>query len=105
MGVLKFRRIISLTKVYAVVIKFLHIFVNELVFTFFFLKCQNHFDMKKSPFKNSGNSWGGGGVIKDPLRMENPGGWGGGCKSKSLLLEGYRYFLEPHNSKLKHRRA
>ena len=77
MDVLKFRRIISLTKVYAVVIKFLHIFVNELVFTFFFLKYQNHFDMKKSPFKNSGNSWGGGGVIKDPLRTENPGGWGG----------------------------
>ena len=41
--------------------------------------------MKKSPFKNSGNSWGEGGVIKDPLGMENPGGWGGGgFKSKCL---------------------
>ena len=24
-----------------------------------------------------GNSWGRGGVIKDPLGTENPGGWGG----------------------------
>ena len=32
--------------------------------------------MKKSPFKNSGNSWGEGGVIKEPLGTENPGGGG-----------------------------
>ena len=35
----------------------------------------------KSPFKNSGNSWGEGGVIKDPLETENPGGWGGANQS------------------------
>ena len=34
--------------------------VNELVFILFFFKYQNHFDMKKSPCKNSGNSWGVG---------------------------------------------
>ena len=60
----------SLTKVYAVVIKFYHIFMNELVFIFF----QNHFDMKKSPFKNSGNSWGEGGSSKTPLQRKILGG-------------------------------
>ena len=69
-----------------VVIKFYHIFINELVFTFFFLKYQNHVDIKKSPFKNSGNSWGkgGGGVIKDPFRMENPGRWRVRIKESSV---------------------
>ena len=56
--------------------------------------------MKKSPFKNSGNSRGEGGVIKDPLGTENPGGWGGGCKSKCLPWDGYGYFLEPHNLRM-----
>ena len=54
--------------------KFYHIFVNELVFIFFFFKYQNHFDMKRSPFKNSGNSWGEGGSSKTPLERKILGG-------------------------------
>ena len=79
-----------------VVIKFYHIFINELVFTFFFLKYPNHVDIKKSPFKNSGNSWGkgGGGSSKTPLEWKILGG--GGCESKSLPWGRYGYFLEPH---------
>ena len=38
---------------------------------------------------------GGGGVIKDPLGMEIPKGWG--MQTKNLPWEGYGYFLEPHN--------
>ena len=34
------------------------------------------------------NSWGGGGVIKDPLERKTLGGEGG--------EGGYGYFLEPH---------
>ena len=49
-----------------------------------------------SLFKNSGNSWGEGGVTKDPLERKFLGG--GGCKSKSLPWWGYGYFLEPHNT-------
>ena len=67
-----------------VVIKFYRIFITELVLNFF-------------KIKNSGNSWGEGGVIKDPLERKILGGGGGGGKSKSLLWWGYGYFLEPHN--------
>ena len=35
---------------------------------------------------------GGGGIIKDPLGTENPGGWGG-CKSKSLPWGGGGFFF------------
>ena len=41
-----------------------------------------------------GGGWGGG--HQRPPGMEVLGGQG--CKSKSLLCEGYGYFLEPHNS-------
>ena len=63
---------------------------------FLFLKYQNHVDIKKSPFKNSGNSWGkgGGGSSKTPLEWKILGG--GGCESKSLPWGRYGYFLEPH---------
>ena len=39
---------------------------------------------------------GGGGGDQRPPGMENPGGQG--CKSKSLLCEGYGYFPEPLSS-------
>ena len=45
--------------------------------------------MKKSPFKNSGNSWGEGGVIKEPLGTENPGG---GVQIKVSSVGGVRIF-------------
>ena len=38
----------------------------------------------------------GGEVIKDPLEWKILGGQG--CKSRSLLCEGYGYFPEPHSS-------
>ena len=48
--------------------------------------------MKKSPFKNSGNSRGEGGVIKDPLGTENPGGWGGGANQSVFRGTGMDIF-------------
>ena len=80
----------SLTKVYTVIIKFYHIFANELVFTFFFLKYQIHFDMKKSPFKNSGNSWPGGkgGHTKPPWNRKSWGVGGGGAMVGVWIFSG-----------------
>ena len=34
------------------------------------------------------------GVVKVPLGMEIPKGWG--VQTKNLLCEGYGYFLQPH---------
>ena len=82
-------------------IKFYHIFITELVLTFFVFKYPNYFEFpkcgKRSPYLKILEIPGGGGVIKDPPGTENPGGWGGGCKSKCLPWWGYGYFLEPHN--------
>ena len=58
--------------------KILLYFITELLFTFFFLKYQNHFISEggeKSLFKNSGNSWGQVGPQRH-TGTENPGGWG-----------------------------
>ena len=43
------------------------------------------------------NSWGGGGVIKDPLERKTLGGGGGQMKESSMGGGvGYEYFLEAH---------
>ena len=58
----------------------------------FFLKYQNHFDMKKSLFKNSGNSWGEGGLSKTPLEQKILGGGGGGVQIKVSSVGGVWIF-------------
>ena len=67
-----------------------HIFVTELVFTFFVFKYQNHFefpqDGKRSPRLKILEIPGGEGGIKYPPEWKILGG--GGCISKSLLLGG-----------------
>ena len=56
----------------------------------FFLKYQNHFDMKKSPFKNSGNSWGEGGHLRP---LWNGKSWGvGGVQIKESSVGGVWIF-------------
>ena len=62
-----------------VVIKFYRIFITELVLNFF----------KK---KNSGNSWGEGGVIKDPLEQKILGGGGGGANQRVFCGGGMDIF-------------
>ena len=42
------------------------------------------------------NSWGGGGIIKDPLERKTLGGGGVQIKESSMGGVGYEYFLEPH---------
>ena len=63
-----------------VVIKFYHVFVTELVFTFFDFKYQKHFEFpkggKRSPTLKILEIPGGGGVIKDPLERKILGGGG-----------------------------
>ena len=58
-----------------------HIFVTELVFTFFVFKYQNHFefpkDGKRSPRLKILEIPGREGGHQIPPGMENPGGWGG----------------------------
>ena len=61
-----------------VVIKFYRIFITELVLNFF-------------KIKNSGNSWGEGGVIKDPLEWKILGG-GGGVQIKESSVVGVWIF-------------
>ena len=69
-------------------IKFLRIFVTELVFTFFVFRYKNHFEFPKegikakSLFKNSGKGKGDGGHQRPPGTESREGWWG--CKSKSL---------------------
>ena len=55
--------------------------------------------MKKSLFKNSGNSWGDG-VIKDPLGTENPGGWGGVQIKESSVGEVWIFSRTTHSIKI-----
>ena len=62
------------------VITFYHIFVTELVFTFFVFKYQNHWiskDGKRSPCSKILERERGMGVIKDPLERKVLGGGGG----------------------------
>ena len=77
-----------------------HIFVTELVFTFFVFKYQNHFefpkDGKRSPRLKILEIPGGEGGHQIPPGMENPGGWGVHIKESSVGGGGYGYFLEPH---------
>ena len=73
-----------------VVIKFYHIFVIELVFTFFVFKYQSHFEFlkggKPSPrLKILEIPWGRG-VIKDPLERKILGG--GGCANQRVFRWG-----------------
>ena len=73
-----------------VVIKFYHIFVSELVFTFLVFKYQSHFEFlkggKPSPrLKILEIPWGRG-VIKDPLERKILGG--GGCANQRVFCSG-----------------
>ena len=83
-----------------VIIKFYHIFVTELVFTFFVFKYQSHFEFPKdgtlSPCLKILEIPGGRGGHQRPPGMENPGGWGVQIKKSSVGGGGYGYFLEPH---------
>ena len=83
-----------------VIIKFYHIFVTELVFTFFVFKYQNYFEFPKdgtlSPCLEILEIPGGRGGHQRPPGMENPGGWGVQIKKSSVGGGGYGYFLEPH---------
>ena len=85
---------------FTVVMKFYRIFVTELVFSFFVVKYQNHFefpkDGKRSLHLKILEIPGEKRVIKDPLEWKVLGGGGGGYKSKSLPWGRYGYFLEPH---------
>ena len=48
----------------------------------------------KSPFKNSGNSWGKGGHHRPPWNGKS---WGVGGANQRVFHGGYGYFLEPYN--------
>ena len=50
----------------------------------------------KSPFKNSGNSWGEEGHQRPPLERKILGGGGGVQIKKSSVGGGMGYFLEQH---------
>ena len=82
------------------VITFYHIFVTELVFTFFVFKYQNHFEFPRMvsevPVQKFWKGKGGRGVIKDPLERKVLGGGGGA--NQRVFRGGDRYFLEPHNA-------
>ena len=77
-------------------IKFYHIFITELVLTFFVFKYPNYFEFpkcgKRSPYLKILEIPGGGGVIKDPPGTENPGGWGGGVQIKVSSVVGVWIF-------------
>ena len=83
------------------VTKFYHVFITELVLTFFVFKYLNYFEFpkcgKRSPhLKILEIPEGEGGSSKTPLNRKS---WGvGGCKSKSLPWGGggNGYFLEPY---------
>ena len=67
-------------------IKFYRVFVTEFVFTSFFKVLKLLWISeggKKSPFKNSGNSWGEGGHQR-PLEHKILGGWGVQIKEYSV---------------------
>ena len=71
---------------FTVVMKFYRIFVTELVFSFFVVKYQNHFefpkDGKQSLHLKILEIPGEKGVIKDPLEWKVLGGGGGGTNQR-----------------------
>ena len=73
---------------FTVVMKFYRIFVTELVFSFFVVKYQNHFefpkDGKRSLHLKILEIPGGKGVIKDPLEWKVVGGGGVQIKESSM---------------------
>ena len=75
-----------------VVIKFYHIFITELVLTFFVFKYPNYFQFpkggKQSPHLKILEIPGERGVIKDPPGKENPRGWGGGGANQRVFCVG-----------------
>ena len=72
-----------------VVIKFYHIFITELVLTFFVFKYPNYFEFPKcgnrSPHLKILEIPGGRGVIKDPLERKILGGGGVQIKESSVV--------------------
>ena len=65
--------------------KILPYFRKRVSIHFLFLKYQNHFDMKKSPFKNSENSLGEGGLPKTPWNRKS---WGVGGDANQRVFRG-----------------
>ena len=81
------------------VITFYHIFVTELVFTFFVFKYQNHFEFPRMVSEVSVQKFwkgkGGWGSSKTPWNRKSWGVVGVQIKESS---GGDGYFLEPHNA-------
>ena len=78
------------------VITFYHIFVTELVFTFFVFKYQNHFEFPRMVSEVPVQKFwkGGGESSKTPWNGKS---WGVVGVQIKRVFRGDGYFLEPHN--------